>query len=92
MCHDALEACLDRHLAHAAQVFLLDEELGTHHGLSWTDFVLLAVLDGRGGSAPAPELARRLGMRASHLLLRVLRLLREARDTAARMLNTLLRL
>ncbi len=40
---DALQACVDRHLEHAAMVFVLDDELGTHHGLSWADFVLLTV-------------------------------------------------
>jgi MarR family transcriptional regulator, organic hydroperoxide resistance regulator len=68
---EALQACVQRHLAHAAQVFLLDEELGTHHGLSWADFVLLTVLDTAGGAATAPALARALGMPASHLLLRL---------------------
>jgi DNA-binding MarR family transcriptional regulator len=68
----ALQACVDRHLEHAALVFLLDDELGTHHGLSWADFVLLTALDAAGGAAPAKELARTLCMRASHLLLRLL--------------------
>jgi DNA-binding MarR family transcriptional regulator len=69
---ETLQAQVDRHLAHAALVFVLDDELGTHHGLSWADFVLLTVLDGAGGTAPATALARTLGTRASHLLLRLL--------------------
>jgi MarR family transcriptional regulator, organic hydroperoxide resistance regulator len=68
----ALQACVDRHLEHAASVFILDDELGTHHGLSWADFVLLTVLDAVGGAAPAKELARTLCTPASHLLLRLL--------------------
>jgi DNA-binding MarR family transcriptional regulator len=72
MNEEALQACLDRHLEHAAMVFMLDDELGTHHGLSWADFVLLTVLDAAGGAAPATELARTLCMPASHLLLRLL--------------------
>jgi DNA-binding MarR family transcriptional regulator len=68
----ALQACIDRHLAHAAQVSLLDEELGTHHGLSWADFMLLTVLESAGGAAPATTLARSLGIAPSHLLLRLL--------------------
>ena len=72
MSEEALQACVDRHLEHAAFVFMLDDELGTHHGLSWADFVLLTVLDAAGGAAPATELARTLRMRASHLLLRLL--------------------
>ena len=72
MSEEALQACVDRHLEHAAKVFMLDDELGAHHGLSWADFVLLTVLDAAGGAAPAKELARTLCLRASHLLLRML--------------------
>ena len=67
-----LQACVHRHLEHAAMVFRLDDELGTHHGLSWADFVLLTMLDAAGGAAPATELARTLRTPASHLLLRLL--------------------
>lgn len=72
MSEEALQACVDRHLEHAAMVFMLDDELGTHHGLSWADFVLLTVLDAAGGAAPAKELAQTLHMPASHLLLQLL--------------------
>ena len=72
MSEAALQACMDRHLEHAALVFVLDEELGTHHGLSWADFVLLTVLDAAGGAAAATELARTLCMPASQLLLQLL--------------------
>jgi DNA-binding MarR family transcriptional regulator len=72
MSEEALQACVDRHLEHAALVFMLDDELGTHHGLSWADFVLLTVLDAAGGAAPATELARTLCTPASRLLLRLL--------------------
>ena len=72
MSHVALQTRMDRHLEHAAMVFTLDDELGTHHGLSWADFVLLTVLDTACGAAPATELARTLCMPASHLLLRLL--------------------
>lgn len=72
MSEEALQACVDRHLAHATLVFMLDDELGTHHGLSWADFVLLTVLDAAGGAAPATALARTLRMPASQLLLRLL--------------------
>ena len=50
----------------------LNDELGTHHGLSWADFVLLTVLDAAGGAAPATALARSLHIPASRLLLRLL--------------------
>ena len=72
MSEEALQACVDRHLENAAFVFRLDNELGTHHGLSWADFVLLTVLDATGGAAPATALAHSLRMPASHLLLRLL--------------------
>ena len=72
MSKQVLQSLMERHLAHAAQVFVLDNQLGTHHGLSWADFVLLTVLDAAGGAAPAPQLAQSLGTPASHLLLRLL--------------------
>ncbi len=72
MSEQALQACVDRHLKHAALVFVLDDELGTQHGLSWADFVLLTVLDAAGGAAPATALARTLRTPASQLLLRLL--------------------
>lgn len=72
MSEEALQACVDRHLEHAAMVFMLDDELGTHHGLSWADFVLLTVLEAAGGAAPATALARSLCVPASRLLLRLL--------------------
>ena len=72
MSEEALQACLGRHLEHAAMVFVLDEELGTRHGLSWADFVLLTMLDAAGGAVPATELARTLCTPASRLLQRLL--------------------
>ena len=69
---EALQAYVARHLEHAAMVFMLDDELGTHHGLSWADFVLLTVLDAAGDAAPATALARTWRTAASHLLLRLL--------------------
>jgi MarR family transcriptional regulator, organic hydroperoxide resistance regulator len=72
MSEKALQACVDRHLEHAALVFVLDDKLGSHHGLSWADFVLLTMLDAAGGAAPATELARILCTPASRLLLRLL--------------------
>lgn len=72
MSKQVLQSLMERHLAHAAQVFVLDNQLGTHHGLSWADFVLLTVLDAAGGAATATELARSLRTPASHLLLRLL--------------------
>ena len=75
--HDAaLQSCLDwqvdRHLDQAALNFRLDDELGTHHGLAWSDFVLLAVLDAADGAMAPQELAARLGLTRSHLVLQLL--------------------
>jgi len=72
MSDQALQTCMDRHLKHAAMVCRLDDELGTHHGLSWADFVLLTALDAASGTAPATELARTLCLPASQLLLQLL--------------------
>lgn len=68
----SLHACLDRHFAHAAIRLRLDEELGNWHGLSWDDFVLLAVLDAGDGSVDSAALAARLGRTRSALLLQLL--------------------
>jgi DNA-binding MarR family transcriptional regulator len=89
--HDEpLQSCLawqvDRHLDQAALNFRLDDELGTHHGLSWSDFVLLSVLDGADGAVSSPELADRLGLTPSRLVLQLLPLEKTglvARDVAA---------
>lgn len=67
----ALQACLERERARAAATFRLDDELGTHHGMSWADFVLLQALDDAAGPVPDAELARALGLLRSHFLLRV---------------------
>lgn len=67
-----LQACVDRHLRHAAFASALDDALGTHHGLAWADFVLLTLVRDGGGTASSADLARRLGVSASHLLLRLL--------------------
>lgn len=80
-----LEWQLDQHLAQAALCLQLDDRLGTHHGLSWSDFVLLAVVDGAGGVMPSPALAGRLGLTRSRLVLQLLPLEKTglvARDAA----------
>ena len=90
--HDArqrscLERQLDRHLDHAALSYRLDDQLGDHHGLSWSDFVLLSVLDGAdGGTVSSRALAARLGLTRSRLVLHLLPLEKTglvARDAAA---------
>ena len=66
----ALQLCLRRELEQAIAVSALDEELATHHGLSWGDFVLLEQLSHRSGGLPEAELAQRLGLSPSRLLVR----------------------
>ena len=68
----ALQACLDRHRAHAAQAVVLDEELGTLHGLSWSDFVLLDALARAGGTLPSIALARAVSAAPARLVLQLL--------------------
>ena len=72
MSQQDLQACVDSHLEMAGRAHQLDNELGTHHGLSWADFVLLTVLDAAGGSAASSQLARSLHTPVSHLVLRLL--------------------
>lgn len=67
----ALQACLEREHSRAAASFRLDDELGTHHGISWLDFVLLDALQSSARAVPDTELAARLGLLRSHLLMRV---------------------
>jgi MarR family transcriptional regulator, organic hydroperoxide resistance regulator len=68
----ALRDFVALHLAHAALRSRLDEELGTHHGLAWSDFVLLAVIEGADGALATSELAPRLGLTGSALVLQLL--------------------
>lgn len=68
----ALESCIARHHAQAAQAFVLDEELGTHHGLSWPDFLLLDALASAGGTLPSATLARTLSTAPARLVLQLL--------------------
>ena len=67
----ALQACMRSEIERAATVFVLDEELGAHHGLSWADFVLLHALGTDRNGWPQPQLASRLGLRGSSLLMRM---------------------
>ena len=65
-----LQACLNREHAQALATAALDNVLGTHHGLSWTDFVLLEHLSQRSAGMPEAELAKRMGLLRSRLLVR----------------------
>jgi MarR family transcriptional regulator, organic hydroperoxide resistance regulator len=65
-----LDAYLERERVRAAISFALDEELGTHHGISAADFVLLQSLWG-ATELPDADLATQLGLRRSQLLMRL---------------------
>lgn len=65
-----LDACLEREQLHAQVTFLLDDALGTYHGLSWADFVLLECLDATSAGIAEAKLASMLGVLRSRLLLR----------------------
>jgi MarR family transcriptional regulator, organic hydroperoxide resistance regulator len=65
-----LEACLEREQRHAQLCFQLDDALGTYHGLSWEDFVLLDCLDSTSAGIAEAKLAAMLGVPRSRLLLR----------------------
>jgi DNA-binding MarR family transcriptional regulator len=67
-----LAAHLAQHCAAARMNRMLDEELGTHHGIAWDAFVLLELLHTEGGEMPAAEVGARLGLTSTRLLLQVL--------------------
>jgi DNA-binding MarR family transcriptional regulator len=66
----ALDDYLRQERRFAAMSFSLDEELGTHHGISSSDFVLLRALH-EAGATEESDLAKVLSMRRSQLLMRV---------------------
>lgn len=67
-----LQICLDRHYRQAASTFRLDDELGILHGLSWANFVLLNALDAAGGEMSTADLAQKLSVPRSRLLLQLI--------------------
>jgi MarR family transcriptional regulator, organic hydroperoxide resistance regulator len=67
----ALQAWLERERVRAAALLRLDDELGTRHGMSWADFVLLHSLDTAADGLTDGDLAAHLGMLRSHCLMRV---------------------
>jgi MarR family transcriptional regulator, organic hydroperoxide resistance regulator len=70
MSASALQDCLAREHAQALAASALDEALGTYHGLSWADFVLMQHVGDANGGLPDAELARKLGVMRSRLLMR----------------------
>lgn len=69
MTPSGLQTLLERERAQAIARFRLDDALGTHHGLSWSDFVLLHHLEGEPAGIPHDKLAGALGVLRSRLLL-----------------------
>jgi len=67
-----LQICLDRHHRQAVLSFKLDDELGILHGMSWEDFVLLNALDTAGGALSTADLAQKLSVPRSRLLLQLI--------------------
>lgn len=67
----ALHSHLARERQRAAAAFVLDEELGSHHGLSWDDFLLLDTVGAEPDGLPQARLAALLGTRRSKLLIRM---------------------
>lgn len=68
-----LDFCLALHLAHASLQLKLDDELGTYHGIGFSDFVLLNLLaQAAGGRASIPQLVRPLGQPQSAVLRQVI--------------------
>ena len=72
---NALAFCLEVAQAQARLRRKLDDELGTWHGVSFEDFVLLSALDqAQGGRLSVAGLARPLGIQPSSVLRVVLAL------------------
>lgn len=65
-----LQSVLEREHAHAAAIFRLDDELGTRHGLSWADFVLMDHLCDEDAGVQEARLAEAVGVLRSKLLMR----------------------
>ena len=64
-----LNFCLALHRAHASLQLKLDDELGIHHGISFSDFALLNLLaQADGGRLSIPELVRPMGQPQSAVL------------------------
>ena len=64
-----LNFCLALHRAHASLQLKLDDELGIHHGISFSDFALLNLLaQADGGRVNIAELIRPMGQPQSAVL------------------------
>jgi hypothetical protein len=64
-----IDFCLALHRAHSSLQLKLDDELGIHHGISFSDFALLNLLaQADGGRVNIPELVRPMGQPQSAVL------------------------
>lgn len=71
----ALDCCLQLQAAHARLQLALDDGLGTWHGLSLADFVLLRAVDGAGdGGLATAQLVPPLGVQRSAVVRQLLQL------------------
>lgn len=87
MTTDSIDLCLRISLAHASLALKLDTELGTFHGLSLGDFILLRLLArSEGGRMAVADLRRPMGMQLSAVTRELVRLEKMGwvqRETAA---------
>lgn len=73
MSAQALDLCLRTSLAHARLQLLLDDALGTWHGIGYADFIVLHTLArAEGGSLPTAALAAPLGLPVSAVVRRLI--------------------
>jgi MarR family transcriptional regulator, organic hydroperoxide resistance regulator len=73
MKNEALDFCEQLLLAHGSLARKLDDELGTHHGLSMQDFLLLRLLvQSPEGCLPVAALTRPLGKQPSAVIRQLL--------------------
>lgn len=64
-----LDFCLALHRAHASLRLRLDDELGTYHGIGFSDFVLLnSLAQADGARLSIPELMRPTGQSQSGVM------------------------
>jgi DNA-binding MarR family transcriptional regulator len=64
-----LDCCLALHRAHASLRLKLDDELGTYHGISFSDFALLnSLAQADGARVSIPDLMRPTGQSQSAVL------------------------
>ena len=87
MTMDSIDLCLRISLAHASLALKLDTELGTFHGISLGDFILLRLLARtEGGRMAVAKLQRPMGMQLSTVTRELVRLEKMGwvqRETAA---------